>query len=94
MITDVLSNVAAMERESLLERQKEGIAIAKAKGVYSKKRNKPSMKDDEVLRKYSNVVKELKLNTNSLRKVAVLGGVSLATVQKVKAILDKSTESK
>ncbi|WP_051662744.1 recombinase family protein [Flavobacterium sp. KJJ] len=34
MITDVLSNVAEMERASLLERQKEGILIAKAKGTY------------------------------------------------------------
>ena len=34
MITDVLSNVAEMERTSLLERQREGIIIAKAKGTY------------------------------------------------------------
>ncbi|MNL54517.1 hypothetical protein D3C87_1778570 [compost metagenome] len=37
MITDVLSNVAEMERTSLLERQKECIIIAKAKGTYKGK---------------------------------------------------------
>ncbi|MCG2611524.1 recombinase family protein [Flavobacterium sp. SM15] len=89
MITDVLSNVAEMEREAIRERQSEGIAIAKARGVYSKSRNKPSMSDDDILAKYPAVVKELKLGNNSLRKVAKLAGVSLGTVQKVKDILFK-----
>ena len=34
LIISVMANVAVMERESLLERQREGIAIAKANGVY------------------------------------------------------------
>lgn len=37
MITDVLSNAAEMETTSLLERQKKGIIIAKAKGIYKGK---------------------------------------------------------
>lgn len=95
MITDVLANVATMERDAILERQSEGLKIYKAKNEANRKlgivqtRNKPSASDDEVLTKYKDVAKELKIGKNSLRKVAVLGGVSLATVQKVKAILDK-----
>lgn len=89
MITDVLANVANMEREAIRERQREGIDIAMAQGKYKGKRNKPSASDDEVLTKYKEVVKELKLGKNALRKVAKLNNVSLGTVQKVKAILDK-----
>ncbi|RXR17356.1 recombinase family protein [Flavobacterium amnicola] len=92
LITTVMSNISEMEREAIRERQQEGIAIAKAQGKFSGKRNKPSASDDEVLSKYKDVVKELKLGHNSLRKVATLGGVSLGTVQKVKAILDKQKQ--
>jgi DNA invertase Pin-like site-specific DNA recombinase len=34
LITSVIANVSQMEREALLERQKEGVALAKAKGIY------------------------------------------------------------
>jgi DNA invertase Pin-like site-specific DNA recombinase len=94
MIIDVLSNVAAMEREALLERQKEGIAIAKAAGKYSQKRNKLTASDTDILSKYKEVAKELKLGVNSLRKVATLNDVSLGTVQKVKAAMDRIEETK
>lgn len=88
LIISVLGNVAEMERENIIERQREGIAIAKAKGTY-KGRIKGSIEsDDEVLKKYKEVVKYLKQN-QSLRNTAKLSGVSLATTQKVKRILAK-----
>ncbi|MDF2552862.1 MAG: transposase [Chryseobacterium sp.] len=34
LIISVMANIAEMERETILERQREGIAIAKAKGIY------------------------------------------------------------
>lgn len=84
-----MANIAEMERESLLERQREGIAIAKAKGAY-KGRVKGSVESDkEVLRRYKNVVKQLK-NGQSLRATAKLTDVSLGTVQKVKRLIIKS----
>jgi DNA invertase Pin-like site-specific DNA recombinase len=87
MIVSVMSNVAEMERETMLERQREGIAIAKANGTY-KGRVKGSTEDKvEFLNKYKNVIKELKQGI-PLRKVAKLCDVSLGTVQKVKRFIE------
>jgi DNA invertase Pin-like site-specific DNA recombinase len=72
----------------MLERQKEGIALAKAKGVYKGRERGSKEVKDEFLSKYPNVIKELKSSDNSLRKVAKLCDVSLGTVQKVKGYLN------
>jgi DNA invertase Pin-like site-specific DNA recombinase len=96
MICDVLANVASIELEGIRERQSQGLAIYKAKNALlraqgiTQKRNKPKVSDDEILKKYSSVVKELKIGKISLRKIAKLCGTSLATVQKVKSILIKN----
>lgn len=90
MIVSVLANVAEMERNTMLERQKEGIAIAKAKGKY-KGRVRGSNEPTEVfLDRYQNVVKKLKEDRHSLREIAKLCDVSLGTVQKVKKLMPKS----
>jgi DNA invertase Pin-like site-specific DNA recombinase len=86
LIISVMANVAVMERETLLERQKEGIAIAKAKGVYKGRVRGSVEPKEEVLSKYKGVVKLLKENM-SVRKTAKLADVSLGTVQKVKALM-------
>ena len=88
LIVSVLANIAEMERETMLERQRQGIAIAKAKGVYKGRVKGSKESDDEVLAKYKNVVKQLKKG-QSLRNTAKICGVSLGTVQKVKSIVDK-----
>lgn len=90
LIISVMANVAQMERETLLERQKEGIAIAKANGVYNGRVKGTTESDAEVLAKYKDVVKFLKMN-KALRDVQSRCGVSLGTVQKVKQILTKDT---
>ena len=89
LIISVMANVAQMERETLLERQREGIAIAKAKGVY-KGREKGSVEsDEEILSKYKDVVKFLKMG-KSLRDISGRCNLSLGTVQKVKKVLSKN----
>lgn len=91
LIISVMANIAEMERNSLLERQREGINIAIAKGVY-KGRLKGSVESDEqVLDKYKEVIKYLKKG-QSLRDTAKLCNVSLGTVQKVKQILNKTND--
>jgi DNA invertase Pin-like site-specific DNA recombinase len=86
LIISVMANVAVMERETLLERQREGIAIAKANGTY-KGRVRGSVEPKEVvLAKYKGIVKLLNENF-SLRKTAKLADVSLGTVQKVKRLM-------
>ena len=85
LIISVLANIAEMERETLLQRQREGIAIAKAKGVYKGRVRGSRETDEEFLAKYKKVIKYLKQG-QSLRNTAKICEVSLATVQKVKRI--------
>jgi len=86
LICSVLANVASMERQSLLERQRQGIAIAKAKGVYRGRAHGTEMTQEQILAKHKVVARELR-NGESLRRAAKLGCVSLGTAQKVKRLL-------
>ena len=88
MIVSVLGNVAEMERKSMLERQKEGIRVAKALGKYNGRLLGTKMKNEDLLKKYSKVVTELN-NGESLRRAAKLGSCSLGTVQRVKAAMEQ-----
>jgi DNA invertase Pin-like site-specific DNA recombinase len=89
LIASVMANVSAMERDTLLERQREGIAIAKAKGIYKGRVRGSVESKEEVLAKYKSVVKLLN-EKYSLRKTAKLADVSLGTVQKVKALINQA----
>lgn len=86
MIISVLGNVAEMERLNMLERQRQGIEVAKAKGIYKGRLYGTRMTDDEILIKYKSVVRELN-NGESLRRASKIGGCSLGTVQKIQKIL-------
>ena len=86
MIVSVLGNVAEMERLNMLERQKQGIELAKAKGTYKGRLYGTRMSDNEVLIKYKSVVRELK-NGESLRRASKIGGCSLGTAQKIQRLL-------
>lgn len=94
MISDILANLSQMTRENLREAQAQGIHLAVLAGKFKGRVKGSSIPESVVLGTYKNVVKELKLGGNSLRKVAAICGVSLATVQKVKRILDNPTEKK
>jgi DNA invertase Pin-like site-specific DNA recombinase len=87
MIISVLGNVAEMERTNMLERQKQGIEIAKAKGKYKGRLYGSMMSDEEFLAKYRKVKQELE-NGESLRRAAKLGECSLGTAQKVKRLMN------
>lgn len=91
LIISVMANVAQMERETLLERQREGIAVAKAKGIYTGRVKGSVETDAEVLAKYRDVAKFLKMG-KPLRDVKSRCGVSLGTVQKVKQIMNKNMQ--
>lgn len=96
MITDVLANVAQMERESNKERQAQGIAAAIAKNPDTYKgRVKGSVDtDQETLAKYKSVVRVINQHPElSLRKIGSIADVSPNTVKKVKAILDKESKT-
>jgi DNA invertase Pin-like site-specific DNA recombinase len=88
LLTTVLAEIYSMERTTLLERQQEGIAIAKANGTYTG-RVKGSVESDKiVLAKYPAAVKAIKNHPElSLRKLAKLGECSENTIKKLKAII-------
>ena len=50
----MIGAIAEFERENLLERQREGIAIAKSKGVYKGRRKKEAKDFEEQYRRYMN----------------------------------------
>lgn len=86
LIISVLANISEMERETMLERQREGIAVARAKGIY-KGRLRGTQEDKEVfLSKYPEVIKHLRKGY-SIRNIAKLSDVSIGTVQKVKSAI-------
>jgi DNA invertase Pin-like site-specific DNA recombinase len=76
-----------MERSNMLERQRQGIELAKAKGTYKGRLYGTRMTDSEILAKYKMVVRELK-NGQSLRRAAKLGECSLGTAQKIQRLLN------
>nr|WP_315193707.1 recombinase family protein [uncultured Flavobacterium sp.] len=81
MITDVLSNVAEMERTSLLERQKEGILIAKAKVTYKGRLLNTVETPEQFLSKYNQSHLELIKDKNySIRKLASITNLSNNTI--------------
>lgn len=83
MMLTILGSVAAFEKAIINERQREGIAIAKEKGVYKnrKTRELSTEKQAEVLALLTEGV--------SIRKTAVSAGVGVSTVQRIKASLVK-----
>ena len=89
LITDLMANIAQMERDSIKKRQAEGIAIAKAKGVYKKARNRQKLSDVELLNKNVAIVNCLK-SEMSLTKTAQSTGKSIPTIIKIKKILNQT----
>lgn len=85
LIISVLANISEMERNSILERQKEGIAVAKIKGSYKGRVKDTVESPEKFLAKYSNVVNYLKKSSPpTLLEIAKLTDCSKGTVQKVK----------
>ena len=76
MLLSMLGAVAEFERSMILERQREGIAIAKAKGKY--KGGKPKLSEEQV-----NELKSRRANGESPSVLAKEYGVSRATVYNV-----------
>ena len=86
LIVSVLANIAEMERTTLRERQLEGIAEAKKRGVYKGREKGTVETKDEVLTRYKEVVRYLRMN-KSLRDIASRCKISVGTVQKVKKMI-------
>ena len=88
MVLTVLALGAEMERKLILGRLNSGRELAKKRGVAM---GRPKGTTDDLLKKHSEVVKHLRKRKNSIREIAKLTGVSVSTVQRVKAALYEKT---
>lgn len=85
LIISVLANIGEMERNSILERQREGIQIAKINGTYKGRLKDTAESTEEFLAKYPTVINYLKRkNPPTIIDIAKLTDCSKNTVQKVK----------
>lgn len=90
MIISILGVVAEMERNLIKERQLEGIAIAKANGVYKGRKRGSSTSTLDFLNKPKNkiAVDRLKLGIKK-SEVAKITGLHLNTITKISKALNK-----
>lgn len=88
LIVGIMSTLAEWDFNRRKQNQREGIAIAKAKGTYRGRKVGSGMSNEKTLKKYRKVVKTLQAK-NSLRDTARLCEVSLSTVQRVKRIAEE-----
>lgn len=87
LIVSVLGNVAEMERETLLERQKAGIAIAKLKGgIYNGRKFGTTQSNEDFIKKYQVAYNEL-VNGSTLKRSSLLGECSIGTTQRLKKLI-------
>ena len=96
LIIGILSTLAQHELERLKERQREGIARAKDRGVYSNHGGNRKEETREEFLSKSDTKKIIKyLNEgNSLRRSALLSKASLGKVQKVARVLEDMEKDK
>ena len=87
MVLTVLALGAEMERKLILGRLNSGRTLAKKKGVRMGRPKGSALSDDDLIAKYPEVVKHLKKGKNSIREIAKLTGVSVSTIQRVKAAM-------
>ncbi|RWT29662.1 helix-turn-helix domain-containing protein, partial [Aeromonas caviae] len=78
LMLTMIGAIATFEREIMLERQAEGIALAKAKGVYKGRKPTAMEKRDEVLHLLSqgiakaSVAKRLGISVSSVHRIMAL----------------------
>jgi DNA invertase Pin-like site-specific DNA recombinase len=89
MMIGILGTLAEFELNRSKERQSEGIANAKEKGVYVGRKEGSKESTEQFLKKKltQTIIRHLKAK-ESIRRCALLSGASIGTVQKVKTIVE------
>ena len=88
MVLTVLALGGEMERKLILGRLNSGRALAKSKGVKMGRPKGSALTNEDIQAKYPEVVRHLRKGKNSIREIAKLTGISISTVQRVKASLE------
>lgn len=71
LITDLLANIAQMERDNIRERQRQGVELAKAKGVYIGRKKGTAENSEKFLKKYTPIVNIIKNSNGKLTANAI-----------------------
>ena len=87
MVLTVLALGAEMERKLILGRLNSGRELAKKKVVKMGRPKGSTLTNEDIQAKYPEVLRHLRKGKNSIREIAKLTGVSVSTVQRVKASL-------
>lgn len=86
MLLQMLSIGAEMENSQRKIRQREGIQLAKLKGVYTGRVNGAKSKPSVLVNKYQNISDLLDKSDLSVRRIAGITGHSINTVRKIKQL--------
>lgn len=86
IILAVLAEIARNETETLRERIKSGLALARKRGVLLGRKKGTTLSRGQFLDKHKDVVRQLKAG-QSVRNAAKIVGKGVSTVQRVKACL-------
>jgi DNA invertase Pin-like site-specific DNA recombinase len=82
----LLAEMARNESETLSERIKSGLALARKRGVLLGRRKGTTLSRGQFLQRHKDIVRQLKAR-QSLRNTAKITGKGISTVQRVKATL-------
>jgi DNA invertase Pin-like site-specific DNA recombinase len=86
MMVSIMGTLAEQERKTIAERCKQGIEIAKSKGLYTGRKTGTTDSREKLLKKYSDIV--LCLNKGmKVQDIANLTKKTRVTIYKVKALL-------
>jgi DNA invertase Pin-like site-specific DNA recombinase len=82
----LLAEMARNESETLRERIKSGLALARKRGVTLGRRKGTTLSREQLLQKHKDIVRQLKIG-QSVRNTAKIVAKGMSTVQRVKAAL-------
>jgi DNA invertase Pin-like site-specific DNA recombinase len=85
----LLAEIARNESETLRDRIKSGLALARERGVVLGRRKGTTLSREQFLQKHKDIVRQLKAH-QSLRNTAKIVDKGISTVQRVKVVLAAS----
>ena len=94
LITDLLANLSQMERQKILYRQKQGVELAKARGVYTGRKKGATEDSEKFLKKYHSIVNIIKVSNGKLTANAISkmvkddSGKAIATPPTVRKVME------
>ena len=86
LVIGILASVAELERTMILERQREGVEVAKKQGKYKGRKEGSTESKADFLAKHKDVQRLVNQGL-SLRQIVAVSKVSINTVRKVKSLM-------